>query len=324
MAEVDPEVGMVLKRLAQLGRPSLQDRALAVSRADHDADSVWVSGPGQEVARVEGCSVPGPGGPIPVRIYWPMGAEPSSGPGVEREADPPGCTGASRSVSGDAPLPVVAYFHGGGWLLGSIDSFDCVCRALSNAAGAIVMNVGYRLAPEHPFPAAADDAEAAVRWLAEHAGELGGDPERLAVVGDSAGANLATVAARRAHDARIRFQVLVYPVTDCHRDDDDPAMRWMWATYAGDDAGKVDADPDIAPLRGVLDGLPPALILCAEEDPLRVDGEAYAAALREAGVDVEHRTVSGTTHGFWRWLALCAVARRTVDEVGLAVRGALV
>jgi acetyl esterase len=190
-----------------------------------------------------------------------------------------------------------------------------------------VVNVGYRLAPEHPFPAAADDAEAAVRWLADHAAELGGAANRLAVVGDSAGANLATVAARRARDAGgpdIRFQVLVYPVTDDHRDDEDPAMRWMWASYAGHADSTVDAHPDLAPLRARLDDMPPALILCAQEDPLRDDGEAYAAALLEAGVDVEHRTLPGTTHGFWRWLALCGVARRTVDDVGAALRAALV
>lgn len=325
-AEVDPEIGTVLARLAALGRPPLQDQPLADSRADHDADSVWVSGPGQEVARVEDCSVPGPGGPIPVRVYWPMGAEPPQGPGTSREALPHGCTDAPRSVEGEGHLPVVAYFHGGGWLLGSIQSFDCVCRALANAAGTIVASVGYRLAPEHRFPAAADDAEAAVIWLSEHAAELGGDPERVAVVGDSAGANLATVAARRARDAggpRIRFQALVYPVADSHRDDEDAGMRWIWSTYTGDEPGPADSDPDVVPLRASLAGLPPTLILCAEEDPLRADGEAYAAALREAGVTVEQRTLAGTTHGFWRWLALCAIARRTVDDVGVAVRSAL-
>lgn len=189
-----------------------------------------------------------------------------------------------------------------------------------------MVNVGYRLAPEHRFPAAADDAEAAVRWLAEHAEELGGDPGRLAVVGDSAGANLAAVTARRARDAggpSVRFQVLVYPVTDSHRDDDDAAIRWIWSSYTGEDAREVDADPDATPLRAALAGLPPALVLCAEQDVLRPDGEGYAAALKEAGVEVELRTVPGTTHGFWRWLALCGVARRTVDEVGVAVREAV-
>lgn len=326
MAEIDPEVGAVLERLAALGRPALQDRPLADSRADHDADSVWVSGPGQAVARVEDSAVPGPGGPIPVRIYWPKGAEACKGPGTAREADPHGCTDAPKPVEGDGPLPMVAYFHGGGWMLGSIDSFDCVCRALANAAGAIVVNVGYRLAPEHRFPAAADDAEAAVRWLAEHAEEVGGDRDRLAVVGDSAGANLATVAARRARDAggpSVRFQALVYPVADSHRDDEDAGISWIWATYTGEDGGDVDSDPDVTPLRASLDGLPPALVICAEQDVLRADGEAYADALREAGVEVEQRTVAGTTHGFWRWLALCGVARRTVDDVGMAVRGAL-
>ena len=208
-------------------------------------------------------------------------------------------------------------------MLGSIASFDCVCRALSNASEAIVVSVGYRLAPEHPFPAGPDDAEAAVRWLGEHAGELGGDPERLAVAGDSAGGNLATVVARRVRDAgdgpAIRFQALVYPVADGHADDEDEAIRWMWRSYLGDAA----PTPDAIPLEGDLRGLPPALVLCAEQDGLRPDGEAYGAALEAAGVDVETRVVPGTTHGFWRWLALCAVSRRTVDDVGAALRAAL-
>ena len=324
--EVDPEVAAVLERLAQFGRPPLPDRPLADVRADHDADAVWVSGPGQEVARVEDCAIPGPDGPVPVRIYWPAGTDPPGGAGTPHAPDPRGCTAPTREVGPDAgALPVVAYFHGGGWLMGSIESFDCVCRALANAAGAIVASVGYRLALEHPFPAAADDAEAALGWLAENAGRLGGDPDCLAVVGDSAGGNLATVATRRLRDSgradAVRLQVLVYPVADGHADDEDEAMRWMWSTYHDGD-GTGDPHPDAAPLRADLAGLPPALVVCAEQDGLRRDGEAYAEALLAAGVPVELRVVAGTTHGFWRWLATCAVARRTVEEVGEAVRGA--
>ena len=326
---IDPEVAAVLERMAAFGRPPLPERDLAEARADHDADAVWVSGPGQEVARVEDCTLPGPGGPVPARIYWPAGADPPGGPGVACDAHPHGCTDPSHEVApGSGPLPVVAYFHGGGWIMGSIDSFDCVCRALANAAGGIVVSVGYRLAPEHRFPAAAEDAYAALTWLAENAEALGGDPARLAVAGDSAGANLATVAARRARDAGpdgppVRFQALVYPVTDAHDDDEDEAMRWMWESYVGGRDGGAAADPDAAPLQADLRGLPPALILCADQDGLRKEGEAYAAALEQAGVAVEHRAVEGTTHGFWRWLSQCAVARRTVDDVGAALRAAL-
>jgi acetyl esterase len=324
MADIDPEVAAVLERISMLGGPPVQER-LADARADHDAISVWASGPGQEVARVEDRAVPGPEGPVPVRVYWPAGAEPPGGPGEPREAQPHGAYDPARIVEPDGPLPVIAYFHGGGWVMGSIDSFDCVCRALANAAEAIVVSVGYRLAPEHPYPAAAEDASAALAWLGGHADELGGDPGRLAVVGDSAGANLATVAARRAGEGggpAVRFQALVYPVTDCHRTDEDEGMRWMWERYLGED-GEHDADPDAVPLRAHLAGMPPTLLLCADQDPLRPDGEAYAEALRDAGVEVEHRVVPGTAHGFWRWLALCAVARRTVDDVGAAVRAAM-
>jgi acetyl esterase len=320
---LDPEVQAVLEREAAQGGAPLPDRPLADARADHDAVSVWASGPGQEVARVEDCSIPGPDGPIPIRVYWPAGSEPPGGPGVPREAHPHGCTEPSRLVDAAGPLPVVAYFHGGGWVLGSIASFDCVCRALSNAAGAILVSVGYRLAPEHPFPAGPDDAEAGVRWLGEHAADLGGDPGRLAVAGDSAGANLATVAARRVRDGgngpAIRFQALVYPVADGHGDDEDEGMRWMWRTYLGD----AEATEDAIPLHAELAGLPPALILCAEQDALRPDGESYGAALEAAGVEVEAWVASGTTHGFWRWLALCGVSRRAVDDVGAALRAAL-
>jgi acetyl esterase len=324
MADLDPEIAAVLERISMLGGPPVQER-LADARADHDAISVWASGPGQEVARVEDRAAPGPDGPIPVRVYWPAGSSPPGGPGAPRDADPHGVHDPARTVSTAGPLPVIAYFHGGGWVMGSIESFDCVCRALANAAEAIVVNVGYRLAPEHPFPAAAEDASAALAWIGAHAGELGGDPERLAVAGDSAGANLATVAARHAAEdggPRVGFQALVYPVADCHRTDEDEGMRWMWAKYLGEGT-EHDGDPDAVPLRARLAGLPPTLLLCADQDPLRPDGEAYAGALREAGVEVEHRVVPGTTHGFWRWLAVCGVARRTVDEVGAAVRDAL-
>jgi acetyl esterase len=323
-SRVDPEVEVVLERLGRFGRPALHERPLEDARADHDSDTVWVSGPGQEVARVEDRTVPGPGGPIPVRVYWPAGADGAAGPGAAGVAESPGGTEPCRRVEPGRALPVVAYFHGGGWVLGSIDSFDGVCRALANAAGAIVVSAGYRLAPENPFPAAAEDAVAVGRWLAACAAELGGDPGRLAVAGDSAGGNLATVAARHLRDdgTRVALQVLVYPVTGCHRDDEDEAMRWMWRSYLGDADG-ADGDPDATPLAAELGGMAPALVLCAEQDALRGEAEAYAAALTEAGVTARLEVVPGTTHGFWRWLALCAVSRRTVDAVGAALRDAL-
>jgi acetyl esterase len=158
------------------------------ARAGHEAETKELSGPGEPVAEVRDIALEGPGGPIPVRVYRP---------------------------SGEDGLPLVVYLHGGGWTIGSIESFDTVSRALANGSGAVVASVGYRLAPEHPFPAGLDDALSAVRTLRSRAPELGADPSRMAVAGDSAGANLATVVARRLRgEVELRLQALIYPATD--------------------------------------------------------------------------------------------------------------
>jgi acetyl esterase len=219
-------------------------------------------------------------------------------------------------------------------MLGSVESFDTVVRALANASGAVVASIEYRLAPEDPFPAGLDDVLCAVRWLAANAAGLGADPERLAIAGDSAGGNLATVAARRLRgELDLRLQALIYPVTDAgvntpsYREFGEgygltaASMQRFWNLYLD---GADGLDPDASPLRSDdLAGSPPALVLTAAADPLRDEGEAYAEALREAGVPVEARRVEGTVHGFWRWLAATSVSRRTVDEVGAALRAAL-
>jgi acetyl esterase len=224
--------------------------------------------------------------------------------------------------------------HGGGWAVGSIESFDTVCRALANASGAIVASIGYRLAPEHPYPAGLEDALTVVRWLAANAGELGGDPGRLAVAGDSAGGNLATVVARRLRgELDLRMQALIYPATDAglntasYRDFGEghgltaASMRRYWNLYLD---GADGMQPDTSPLRADdLDGMPPAFVLTADHDPLRDEGEAYAEALRGAGVEVELRRYAGAVHGFWRWLAAADLSRRAVAEVGAALRAAL-
>src|SRR5262245_6263289 len=161
---------------------------IAQARAAHEREAAELGGPGQPVAAVRDVAAPGSGGPIPIRVYVP---------------------------DGEGPLPLLAYAHGGGWVLGTIPAFEPLCRALANESGAVVASIGYRLAPEHPFPAAPEDVRAAVRWLAAHAEELGADPERLAIGGDSAGGNLAAVTARRLRDEggpALRFQLLVYPV----------------------------------------------------------------------------------------------------------------
>jgi len=287
--------------------PPAEEVPIEQARAGHEAETEQLSGPGEPVAEVRDVAVPAPGGTIPVRVYRPQDG---------------------------GPLPLVAYVHGGGWMLGSIDSFDTVVRALANASGAIVASIGYRLAPEHPFPAGLEDALCAVRWLAANAAELGADPERLAIPGDSAGGNLATVVARRLRgEIDLRLQVLVYPVTDAgvntpsYREFGEgygltaASMQRFWNLYLN---GADGLNPDASPLRAEdLAGSPPALVVTAEADPLRDEGEAYAEALRDAGVAVHARRYEGTVHGFWRWLAATSVSRRAVDEVGQALRAAL-
>ena len=238
------------------------------------------------VARTEDRTLHPDQGDLPVRIYWPDGA---------------------------APHPVTVFFHGGGFTLCGLDSHDRFCRILASGAGTIVVSVDYRLAPEHPFPAAVEDARAAVAWAHANAASLGGDPERLAVAGDSAGGNLAAVACLAARDGAgppIAFQALVYPVTDAGQDTPSyrehgegkfltaAHMRWYWEQYLDDPS---DADhPYASPLRAPdLSGLPPAFVLTAECDPLRDEGEAYAARLAEAGVPVEVHRIEGAFHGIF-------------------------
>ena len=284
---------------------------IAEARAGHDRETTELSGPGEPVGEVRELELPGAGGPLSVRLYRPLGPA-------------------------DGLLPLVAYLHGGGWALGSLDGFDPLCRALANASGALVAAVDYRLAPEHPFPAGLEDAYAAVRWLADDACELGADPARLAIAGDSAGGNLATVAARRLRDegdSPLRFQALVYPVCDCALDTSSyrengsgfgltrDGMDRYWDLYL---AGADGRDPDASPLRAEdLTGLPPAFVLTVHHDVLRDEGEAYARALDAAGVTVTLSRYDTAVHGFFRWLAKTELARRAVAEVGAALRAGL-
>jgi acetyl esterase len=233
------------------------------------------------------------------------------------------------------PVGALLWLHGGGWCVGDLDGFDRVCRSLCNAAGAIVVSVDYRLAPEHPYPAAVDDADLAVEWATTHgARQLGFDPDRVAIGGDSAGGNLATVAALHAPGA-LRAQLLVYPVVDASMDTDSyrefadltlltrDTMDWCWRTYlAGEDAR--GAEPDASPLRASdLRGAPPAFIAVAGHDVLRDEGIAYARALSNAGVPVELRTYDDMPHGFLRWGGVVDRARELVSELGERARAAL-
>jgi acetyl esterase len=255
----------------------------------------------------------GPGGPIPVRVYRPAG------------------------VADATPLPGLVYFHGGGWVIGDLDTHDVLCRQLTAEAGVSVVSVDYRLAPEHKFPGAVDDAWAATRWAVARAGELGIDASRLAVGGDSAGGNLAAVVAMLAREQgrpSIKFQVLLYPVTDLadesksYQDFADgylltrDGMRWFSQHYLNsrDEAGDWRASP----LRArTLDGLPPALVVTAGFDPLRDEGEAYARRLREAGVRVDYVCYGGMIHGFVPMGRLLETGNRAVAHVAASLRDAL-
>ncbi|HVA43852.1 MAG TPA: alpha/beta hydrolase [Acidimicrobiales bacterium] len=222
-------------------------------------------------------------------------------------------------------LPGLVYFHGGGWVLCGLDSHDGTCRAIADQAGCVVLSVDYRLAPEHHFPAAVEDAVASASWFAEHAKDLGVDPQRIAVGGDSAGANLAAVVALRArNEGRRPFlqQLLIYPVTDYDFERPsmlDPGddrvltaedMRWFWSHYLDDPLAGHHVDA--SPLRADLSGLPPTIVVTAEYDPLRDDGSAYAARLAEYGVPVEHLTADGMPHGF---IGMADIVRSAGDHL---------
>jgi len=304
---LDPQLQAIVEAMS--GNASLRELGVAGARAQAEAGLAF-AGPGETVARVQDRTIPGPGGDLPVRIYWP---------------------------EADGPLPILVYFHGGGWVICSLDTHDGTCRQLANRAGCIVVSVDYRLAPEHRFPAAADDCYAATVWAAEHAEELGGDRARVAVGGDSAGGNLAAVVALMARDRggpALVFQLLVYPVIDrdldrhpsmtenasgylLERDD----MDWFWGLYLGDDA---DAEsPYAAPARATsLAGLPPALVLTAEYDPLRDEGEAYGRRLQAEGVAATVSRYDGLVHGFFGMSALVERAADALEEAADALRRA--
>ena len=287
--QLDPQVQAIVDEINAIEAGSLWDRPIAEVRADFDALVLGLQDPGPEVGRVEDRDIPGPHGPIPVRLYWPEGSD------------------ATR------PLPVYINYHGSGYVVLSIDTHDNVCRSLCKGAACIVVGVNYRKAPEHKFPKPTDDAWASLQWVAANAAAIGADPARIAVGGDSAGGCLAAVTAQRAKregGPALVFQLLVYPVTDTREDRESyktfgdgyvltaEAMAWFFDCYFNDDAEKSDVAA--APIRADdLSGLPPAMVMTASHDPLFDDGVAYAEKLRAAGVPTDHRNYRGHIHGFW-------------------------
>jgi acetyl esterase len=306
---LDPQVAAMRAARAEAGAAPLYTLTLAQARAADLADIRAAAGDPEPVGAVAERTIPGPGGDLVIRIYRP---------------DRPG------------PLPALLYFFGGGWVLGTIDTSDAICRSLTNTAGCATISVGYRLAPEHKFPAAVDDCFAAVRWVASHAAELGLDPARIAVGGDSAGGNLAaavTLLARDHGGPALVHQLLVYPNTDyradtaSRRENTDPllfnqtSVGWYWGHYLAADAD--GEHPLASPLRATdHSGLPPATVLTAEYDPLRDEGEQYAAALMAAGVPVELTRYAGMVHGFFAMAGVLDTSTRALAHAAARLRAA--
>ena len=303
---VDPQLQPLLDLLAQSNAPRLHDLEAAEARA------LMAAMPSMarivEVGTVREVTIPGPHGDITARVYTP---------------------------AGDGPFPLLVWFHGGGWVLGDLESADPTARALSEDASCVVVSVGYRLAPEHPFPKPLDDCYAALCWAVEHASDLRVDGTRTAVGGDSAGGNLAAATALLARELggpALSFQLLVYPVTDFDGttrsmiDNAEgylltaEAMAWFYDHYT-EPAHR--SDWRAAPLRADdLSGLPPALVVTAEFDPLRDEGEAYGRRLQDAGVAATVSRYDGMIHGFFAMTAHVDRARDAEAEAVTALRAA--
>ncbi len=307
-----PQVQEVVDEINAIEVPPLRERPLAEVRAGFHDLVMGMQDPGVEVGRVEDRDIPGPHGPIRVRLYWPEGADPA------------------------VPLPVYINFHGSGYVVLSIDTHDNVCRALCEGAACIVVGVNYRKAPENKFPKPTDDVWASLRWVAENCAEIGADPARIAVGGDSAGGCLAAVTAQRAKregGPPLVFQLLVYPVTDTREDRESyktfgegyvltaEAMAWFFDCYFNDAAERSDIAA--APIRtDDLSGLPPAMVMTASHDPLFDDGRAYAEKLKAAGVPTEYLNYEGHIHGFWTATKRMDIAAEAQAKACAALREA--
>jgi acetyl esterase len=298
---LDPQAEALLAQMKEQGLPPFEEMTVPQARELIAAFKDLQAEP-PPLARVEDRTVPGPAGEIPVRIYTPEAR---------------------------APRPVLVYFHGGGWTIGNIDITDRPCRALAHATGGVVVSVEYRMGPENKFPAAVEDCFAATSWAAEHAAELGADPDRLVVIGDSAGGNLAATVALLARELgapKIAYQVLIYPVT--HHGGDWPsytenadgylltaaAMRWFWGHYLNSEA--EGQDWRASPLRARdFSHLPPAYVATCEFDPLRDEGEAYGQQLLAAGVPTKVHRFDGMIHGFFWMTLVMPQAQQLIDEI---------
>ena len=307
---IDPDAQRVLDLIKLAGRPPFETLTPTEARGFYSASRTILQPDPAEVALVRDLAAPGPGGPIPLRLYRGAGTD------------------------ADAVLPALVYFHGGGWVIGDLDSHDGVCRSLANAAQCCVVSVDYRLAPEHPFPAAVIDSAAATRWIIEQAGMLGIDANRVAVGGDSAGGNLAAVVAIMARDRYlppVDFQVLIYPATDMGMGTASVArvtqgfpltattMRWFIDHYL---SGPHDVtDWRASPLRAAsLAGTAPAFVSTCTQDPLADEGAAYAARLAQDGVSVSHMHVADQMHGYVTMGRLVRASAVLIDTIAATLR----
>ncbi len=302
---LDPQMKALLDQMAAANLQPFHKLTPQEARAARRAPQ----GEPEAVAHVEDRTIPGPGGEIPVRIYVPKG---------------------------NGPFGVLVYFHGGGWVVGNIDMTDQPCRMLTNAGRCVTISVDYRLAPEHKFPAGPEDCYAATKWAADNAAALNCDAARIAVGGTSAGATLAAAVALMARDRggpRVAYQLLVYPATTSALDTPSHRqfakdsyyilsradMEWFWGHYLGSEADRTN--PYACPAYATtLRGVAPAFVITAEYDPLRDEGEAYAARLREEGVQVVLRRYDGVTHGFFGMPAQLDKAKAAIAEAGSALR----
>jgi len=306
---LDPDAQTLLDVVRVANRPTFETVTPAEARKLYAAGRPVLAPEPMPVAEVRDLTMPGPGGPIPLRLYRPVA---------------------------DKALPVLVFFHGGGWVVGNIETHDTVCRHLAVRAECAVVSVDYRMGPEHRFPAAVEDCVAATDWVAANAAALGADPARIAVGGDSAGGNLAAVVSLIARDRghpRLSYQLLIYPATDAgmsHPSIDRFAegylltrstMRWFYDQYL---RGPGDAgDWRVSPLRAPdLKGVAPAYVLTAGYDPLCDEGDAYAHRLASAGIAVRHRRIDDQIHGFIDKGKVIRAADAALDDAGAALRSA--
>jgi acetyl esterase len=305
---VDPQIQQMLDAMAAMDAPPASQSTPEQVRESFRT-LVAFGGPPAEV-EVADRVAPGPAGPVPVRVYTPEGT---------------------------GPFPTLLWFHGGGYVIGDLDTADSAARGLCTGAGAVVVSVDYRLAPEHKAPAAVDDCWAATLWVAANPGEVGADPDRIAVGGDSAGGGIAALVALRAREAgtpRLVHQLLVYPYVDLAGTSpsvdengtgyflDKDTLEWFAAHYT-DGSPYGLADPMVSPLYAEsLEGLAPATVMTAEYDPLRDEGEAYAKRLVDAGVPVELIRYDGMIHGFFQLALVTPVADEALKAGADALRSA--